>query len=396
MSVAKAPACPYCSCETESHGATVHPCPQCRRPIVPAFDPDTGKLDVWVPGDLGRYCVLAEVGRGGMGRVFRGQDKVSGQVVAIKFLREDMEWDQAHQDRFDREVQILGSLNHPNVVRFLGHDHEAGRRYYVMEWVEGQDLAKILAECRARGQVLPFDYVYPCFQQLCAALQALHDRGVVHRDVKPSNIMITLDGSAKLIDLGIAKWQVTADATTRTGAAIGTVNYLAPEQEQGGAVVDHRADIFALGVVMYEALTGFLPRGNVQRPSAVNPSVPTWFDRILLRMMERDASARPPSVGGLNDLQGNVASHAWFWISNGLIAFGFCLVFPALLSRACLLCGWRFPTSLAGSVSAGCFLAINRKRLKWQEVEKSAFAVASLVGAIAGVILANWLDFSWL
>ena len=300
----------------------------------------------------------------------------------------------------DREVQILQSLNHPYLVRFLAHDREAGRRYYVMEWVEGQDLAKVLAKCRARGQALPFNYVYPCFQQLCSALQALHDRGVVHRDVKPSNIMMTPDGTVKLIDLGIAKWQVTADATTRTGTAIGTVNYLAPEQEQEGAVVDHRADIFTMGVVMYELLTGFVPRGNVRRLFALNRSVPRWFDRLVLRMMECDVTARPSRVGSLAEPRLG-AFHGGHWVRAGLVALVFCLALPAVFSGVCLLFGWRGLTSMGGTASAVAFLTIHRKRVQWWGSLRTAFPWAFLGMLLAlgcagfwGIALAGSLGVS--
>jgi serine/threonine protein kinase len=247
-----------------------------------------------------------------MGRVFRGQDKVTGQVVAVKFPLEETGWGPEAARRFEREIAALRSLDHPNVVRFLSSGTEGGRRYYVMEWAEGENLARVLAECRALAACLPFDRVHSCFRQLCLGLQALHDRGLVHRDVKPANIMwlmpagsrggataIEQEPRIKLIDLGVAKNRGPKghQSTVMTGAA-GTLEYMAPEQAMAG-VVDHRADIFAVGLVTYEMLTRFLPRGNVRRPSAVNGTVPPWFDDLLLQMMEQDPSARPSAIGPL-------------------------------------------------------------------------------------------------
>lgn len=296
-------ACPYCLRQFGPTRATVQPCPHCKRPVLPALNPQTRLPDALLPADLGRYCLTALCGHGGMGRVCRGQDKVTGQAVAVKFSLESPAWDSETRNRFAREISLLKSLLHPNVVRHLADGTEADTRYYVMEWVAGDDLARVLAGCRARGGCLPFDYVHRCFRQLCAALQALHDRGIVHRDVKPSNIIVTAEGTVKLIDLGIARPQRAAAGSTATTSlgTVGTLEYAAPEQRLGHRAVDHRVDIYSAGLVIYEMLTGFLPKGTVRKPSAVNPTVPGWFDEVLMRMMEHEPAARPSAVGPLAD-----------------------------------------------------------------------------------------------
>jgi serine/threonine protein kinase len=340
----------------------VQACPQCRRPLVPVFDPDKRRLVAWYPADLGRYCVLGVAGRGGMGRVFRGQDKVGGKAVAIKFPLQDD--DEQGPDRFRREVQVLRSLEHPNIVRYLDDGEEANYRYYVMEWVEGETLAKKLAHGRVQGEVLPFATFHGWFRQVCAGLQALHDRGIVHRDVKPSNIMVRPDGVVKLLDLGVAKQQLGSDDTTRSSAAVGTLKYLAPEQQQPGEVVDQRADVFALGVVAYESLTGALPWGNVRKPSAVNRTVPRWFDALVLQMLESDLTARPLQIGPLGDPPASLAARLWPATKPWLVVLIFVLVIPGFIAGTCYLGGQRWLTGLGGPVSAILFLILYRDHLR--------------------------------
>ena len=147
---------------------------------------------------------------------------------------------------------------------------------------------------------LPFDVVYPCFQQICLALQALHDRGIVHRDVKPANLILTPQRAIVLLDLGIAKVEghrFTSEETTK--GVVGTDAYLAPEQVETPSKVDGRADVFAAGKVTYELLTGILPRGTLPKPSEVNPTVPKWFDNIVLSMMRNNPADRPFPIGKL-------------------------------------------------------------------------------------------------
>jgi serine/threonine protein kinase len=265
MVVSQSNACPYCAQQLSPAGEGVHCCPKCKHTLVPATDPLTKTFEAWMPADLGRYQVIAVVGGGGMGRIFRGKDKQTGGVVAVKFPAGKQDWDQNTCRRFEREIGILQTLSHPNIVRYLATGTEAGYSYYIMEWVEGDDIGKVLAHCRKQKQSLPFDYVHKCFQQLCQALQALHDQKIIHRDVKPANIIVTADETIKLITLGIAKLQgMQTTAATRMTGALGTDAYLAPEQLFNPQMVDHRADIFATGQVIYEMLTGFLPKGNVR------------------------------------------------------------------------------------------------------------------------------------
>lgn len=291
--------CPYCKQALAPKGSHSQTCPKCTRTLVPAFHPDTKELEAWIPADLGRYCVQVPAGRGGMGQVFKGQEKETGRPVAVKFPLEDAGWDPHTCRRFEREIGVLKSLTHPNLVRYLDDGVEAGKRYYVMEWVEGEDFAKVLTTCREQGRYLPFELVHPSFQQLCLALQTLHDRGIVHRDLKPSNVIMMPDKSIKLIDLGIAKVLDQQSMETPTTGAIGTDQYFAPEQLVDPRSIDQRVDVYALGVVIYELLTGRVPRGSVQMPSSVNSTVPCWFDDLLLMMMEHNPDQRPSAIGPL-------------------------------------------------------------------------------------------------
>ena len=320
--------CPYCAKECYLANSVPRQqlqwCPDCQEILFPALNTETGSLEGWVPADLGEFTVEAQVGCGGMGHVFRGRRNLDRHPVAIKFPRlEPPASQQAGEQqreqpvdikfprlepravpeaavRFVHEVETLRSVNHINVVAYLSHGITAGRPYCVMEWVEGQNLACIIDDCRKNNHLPKFDLVLSRFDQLCAALMALHDRGLIHRDIKPSNIILTPEGVVKLIDLGIAKSTVKGEGTrTAKRSVVGSMNYLAPEQFSGSVAIDHRADIYALGVVIYEWLTGALPRGRVRPPSTLNNTVPAWFDRVIDSMMEGRPESRPDLIRSL-------------------------------------------------------------------------------------------------
>ena len=286
--------CPYCNHEFASESNDARDCPECGRTVIPASDVHTGRLEAWIPVQLGDFRVETSIGHGGMGRLFKGENGPTGECVAIKCPLAGQESDERTLSRFEREIGILKSLDHPNVVRFLASGEEAGFRYYVMEWVDGDDLKKVISDCRSEGKSLPFEFVHKCLGQLCFALQALHNAGVIHRDVKPSNIMVMADGVVKLVDLGVAKLQ-KAEATlaTRTMGLAGTYEYAAPEQLSDPQNVDHRADIFSLGMVIYEMLTGIVARGNIKPASLLNSTAPECLDRSLMQMLEANPVDRP-------------------------------------------------------------------------------------------------------
>jgi eukaryotic-like serine/threonine-protein kinase len=197
-----------------------------------------------------RFEILARVRRGGEGQVYRGLDHVTGQPVAIKILHAE----QCKPKRFQREVALLTELEHSGIVRYVAHGTEGQQHYLVMEWVDGQTLSQILL----RG--LTLQESVDVTRRIADALAVVHVRGMVHRDIKPSNIMFIggKQEQVKLLDFGIAR-MVGQQSFTRTGAVVGTPGYMAPEQVRGQWAVDARADVFALGCVLYACMGGHPP-----------------------------------------------------------------------------------------------------------------------------------------
>ena len=216
---------------------------------------------------LAGYRIVERIGAGGMGTVYRARpvdDSSASPEVAIKVLRPGLGTDRAAVlARFAREAEALRRLRHPNVVRFLDHGEEHDVAYIITELVPGRDLAATLAANR-----LPLPRVVDIFADVCAGVAAAHAAGIVHRDLKPANILVADDGVAKVADFGLAQLGPDAAVTTltRTDVAMGTFHYLAPEQRKDARAVDHRADIWALGVILYEMLTGELPLGSFTPP----------------------------------------------------------------------------------------------------------------------------------
>jgi formylglycine-generating enzyme required for sulfatase activity/serine/threonine protein kinase len=289
------PACPYCGHVSEPADLAGYPCPGCNHRLVPTCDVETGDWEDLLPAVVGDYTVVGPAGRGGMGRVFQAVQGKTGATVAIKFPAGGPGLDDQVRQRFEREIDVLKRIVHPNVVRILDHGVEAGCPYFTMEWLDGQDMASILADRKARlEEGLPFASVSNHFLQLCGALSALHAAGIVHRDVKPANIMLMADRNVKLIDLGIAK--CSTGPVGRTTGRVGTFGYMAPELLSGTAEADSRADAYGLGVVLYEMLTNHLPMGNFKLPSHINRTVPAWFDDLVMSMLEHRPEDRPASV----------------------------------------------------------------------------------------------------
>jgi serine/threonine-protein kinase len=216
---------------------------------------------------LGPYEVIAPIGEGGMGQVYRARDTKLDRDVALKVLPESFVHDPDRLARFQREAKVLASLNHPNIAHIHGLEESDGVRALVMELVEGEDLAQRLT----RGAI-PLDEALPIAKQIAEALEAAHEQGIIHRDLKPANIKVREDGTVKVLDFGLAKAieprnampnatqspTITTPAMTQAGVILGTAAYMSPEQVRGRAV-DKRADIWAFGCVLYEALTGKRP-----------------------------------------------------------------------------------------------------------------------------------------
>jgi TolB-like protein/Tfp pilus assembly protein PilF len=254
-----------------------------------------------VPARLGRYEILAPLGTGGMGEVYRARDTRLGRDIAIKLLPADLARDPERLARIEREARIVAALNHPNIVTLHSVEDEDGVRFLTMELVEGRSLAAELA-----AGPLPMDVVVATGAAIADALAAAHERGIVHRDLKPANVMRTRDGRVKVLDFGIARSaSAPGGATTVTGEAIGTVPYMAPEQLRGGAI-DARADLFALGVLLHELATGRHPfagaasaeiitailRDAPEPITRLRPDAPPALVRIVARCLEKDPGAR--------------------------------------------------------------------------------------------------------
>jgi serine/threonine protein kinase len=275
---------------------------------------------------LGTYQVVAQIGAGGMGEVYRARDTRLRRDVAVKVLTQEFARDAVHVARFNREAELLASLNHPNLAAIFSLGEYEGQPFIVMELLEGQTLKATLESER-----LPHAKIVDIAIQIAAALQSAHSRGVVHRDIKPANIHITSAGQVKVLDFGIAKLMseshsdgLTSAPTagglellTGPGAAIGTVAYMSPEQVRGEEL-DGRTDLFSLGLVLYEMATGrqafsgstsgvileaILNRAPTA-PVQINPSLPQSLERVISRLLEKDRRFRYQSAADLrSDLE---------------------------------------------------------------------------------------------
>ncbi|HYF48042.1 MAG TPA: serine/threonine-protein kinase [Planctomycetota bacterium] len=252
--------------------------------------------------DLGAYILEGEIGRGGMGVVYRGTQKSLQRQVAIKVLPERLAADKHFVSRFEREALTLATLNHANIVQIIdrgickappGVPGFAGGDicFLVMEFVEGVSLRHLL-----NNQKLSPDQALAIVPQICAALEYAHGKGVVHRDIKPENILLTPDGTAKITDFGLARivhgeGERGRQTLTHSNVLMGTPDYMAPEQREKAKAVDHRADIFSLGVIFYEMLTGELPIGRFAAPSK-KVQVDVRLDEVILKSLEKEPDLR--------------------------------------------------------------------------------------------------------
>jgi serine/threonine-protein kinase len=265
---------------------------------------------------LGPFLIEKELGAGAMGAVYRGKYLKTGQVVAIKIMAPGLgtSSDSAVK-RFEREAKILKQLTHPNIVRLFGIGKHQGTAYYAMEYIQGESLDKVMA----RRDRMTWEEVVDLGQQLCSALQHAHEKGIVHRDLKPSNLMILSDGTLKLTDFGIAK---DLDVTALTGAncTIGTASYMSPEQCRGDRDISHKSDLYSLGVVLYELVTGRKPfiaenamdlfllhvKGVCERPSRIVLDLPVWMDNLICQLLEKAPEQRPFDAAMVGQVLGSI------------------------------------------------------------------------------------------
>lgn len=268
--------------------------------------------------NLGPYAIVAKIGAGGMGDVYRATDPRLGRDVAIKVLPRDASRDRARFERFEREARALAALNHPGIVTIheIGESEQDGEavRYLVMELVQGSALDAVIPDAG-----LTLDRLFEIAIPMCEAVAVAHERGIVHRDLKPANVMITEDGRVKVLDFGLAKLvsedteaEAATLAMTREGTVMGTVPYMSPEQVEGRPL-DARSDVFSLGIVLYEMITGVRPFSGDTSPALMSSILkdtptsvsdlkigsPTQLGRILRRCLEKDPRRRYQSARGL-------------------------------------------------------------------------------------------------
>jgi len=250
--------------------------------------------------DDGRYQIVGELGRGGMGIVYKVQDTVLDRLVAFKVLPQALTENTQAIQNFMREAQAAAKLNHPNIVTVYDTGEQAGRYYIAMEYVEGTTLKEIL---RRRGAISPSGILH-VLMQISEALAYAHEKKVVHRDIKPANAMWTRDKKAKLMDFGLAK--VVEEARNHTTVVAGTPYYMSPEQTLGKNV-DHRTDIYSLGVSLFEMATGTLPfmDGNIPYhhvhtappdPRSIAPDLPPLLVGIITRCLSKKPAERYQSA----------------------------------------------------------------------------------------------------
>ena len=251
-----------------------------------------------VPKQIGPYEILGPLGKGGMGAVYKAMQPSLNRIVAIKVLPPDFAKDPDAVTRFHREAQTVAMLSHPNIVQIIDKGEDQGILYFAMEYVEGTSLDVVLRQRR-----LSLQEVVQIVKQIGRGLGAAHRAGVVHRDLNPRNILVSPTLSVvKLADFGISR----VESVTRTLGTIatrdmtlGSMHYLAPEQAVDASAVDHRADIYSLGVVFYEALTGRMPLGKFSLPSELNRELPSEIDPIVLKCLATEPEKRYATVGQL-------------------------------------------------------------------------------------------------
>ncbi|HUR27739.1 MAG TPA: serine/threonine-protein kinase [Planctomycetota bacterium] len=310
------------------------------------------------------------LGQGGMGVVFKARHRAKRRWVALKILFPRQTGERAFTERFAREARALESLDHPNIVALHESGEAQGRFYLAMEYVEGRTLRDLL-----RTGQLSAETTFGIIRQLCEALEAAHAQGFVHRDLKPENVIVNNLGTAKLADFGLAKLR-SLDAAPQmlTGEmeTMGTPHYMAPEQIERPRTVDHRADLFSLGVLFYELLTGELPLGRFQAPSRL-AAVDSRIDTLILRALDknpvnRQASAAqfradldrilstPPPVRGAEQrlrrlrLDGRSPHRPWS------IVRGFVVLFPIVMLIAFLRDAMKSSLLFIALTTVGLFL----------------------------------------
>jgi tetratricopeptide (TPR) repeat protein/tRNA A-37 threonylcarbamoyl transferase component Bud32 len=302
-----------------------------------------------------RYRIESLLGQGGMGRVYKAYDKDIDRTVALKVIRHAVMGETDALKRFKQELHLASKISHKNILRIHDMGEVGGTKFITMAYVEGQDLYGILKE----HPKMPIERVLKFATQLAEALAAAHAEGVIHRDLKPQNILVNKDDQIFVSDFGLAKsFEEGAQGMTKTGAFLGTPRYMSPEQVEGKPA-DQRSDLYAYGLIFYEMVTGDVPftgestlkvmyqriQEKPKNPKLVNPSLPTWVARIIMRCLEKDPAARYQTAyeiladlqgskpsGGSRSLQIQIPEFArsrWAWVAGSVV--GALLLVSALL-----------------------------------------------------------------
>ena len=252
-----------------------------------------------------RYRIIRQIGSGGMSYVYLAIDEQTSREVAIKMLKDELHDDQEFVSRFQTEARAASSLDHPNIVKVLGVGQEGGKRYMVQEYISGETLKQHIQE---RGRIR-WEEAVPLIMQIASGLEHAHTHGVVHRDIKPHNILMADAETAMLTDFGIARASTSNTVTIQGGSTMGSVHYFSPEQARGG-IVGPKADIYSLGVVMYETVTGVLPfegensvavavkhlQDTPENPTVMYSEIPVGLSNIILKCMQKSPSTRYDSA----------------------------------------------------------------------------------------------------
>ena len=333
-------------------------CKECSTPLLSLNDSESETIQMVDPAaitlgsDFGtRYRIESLLGQGGMGRVYKAYDKDLDRTVAIKVVREGAIGQADALKRFKQELVLASKISHKNILRIHDMGEVAGVRFISMAYIQGKDLQHIIRE----NPKMPLDRVLKFSQQIAEALAAAHAEGVVHRDLKPQNLLIGNDDQVFVCDFGLAKsFEESAIGMTRTGAFLGTPRYMSPEQVEGKPA-DQRADLYAFGLILYEMVTGDVPftgeptlkvmyqriQEKPKSPKLINPELPNWLVRIIMRCLEKDPADRYQSAYEiLADLQGaktqsssgvsrsgasiqiqlpEFASRRWVWVASGIV-----------------------------------------------------------------------------
>ncbi len=298
--------CPQCGTPL-SPGALAGLCPACLLKAGTADTVTDARQPSFIPPGVGELAakfpqleILELIGQGGMGAVYKARQKQLDRIVALKILPPNISSDATFAERFTREARALAKLNHPNIVTLYEFGETGGQFYFLMEFVDGVNLRQLLNNSRLSARE-----ALAIVPQICDALQFAHDHGIVHRDIKPENILLDRRGRVKVADFGLAKIMggesgepaasahppAGSTSLTDAGKVMGTPRYMSPEQKENPGEVDHRADIYALGVVFYQMLTGELPGKRIEPPSK-KVQIDVRLDEIVLRALEKKPELR--------------------------------------------------------------------------------------------------------